>query len=100
MCRVAVSALLGRCEQGLVETTLRLGGERGSTQLMDRAKVCANCGIAIQWQPTIVVGKTYCCLGCAHGGPCECDYDNLPLPGAVNPIVHQPSESRPERGAG
>lgn len=43
--------------------------------------VCANCGIPIRWQPTVVDGKAYCCLGCAEGGPCECDYDHLPMPG-------------------
>jgi len=41
--------------------------------------VCANCGIEIRWQPTIVDGKTYCCWGCSQGGPCTCDYSNLPL---------------------
>jgi len=41
---------------------------------------CANCGIEIRWQPTIVNGKTYCCLGCSRGGPCTCDYRNLPSP--------------------
>jgi len=50
---------------------------------------CANCGIVIRWQPTILDGRIYCCLGCAQGGPCECDYDNLPPPGAVHPIVVQ-----------
>jgi hypothetical protein len=39
---------------------------------------CAKCGIRIRWQPTIVDGETYCCLGCAMGGPCSCDYSNLP----------------------
>jgi hypothetical protein len=46
---------------------------------MHPSLVCANCGITIDWQPTIVDGKVYCCPGCAQGGPCECDYDNLPL---------------------
>jgi len=49
--------------------------------------VCANCGITIGWQPTIVDNKTYCCLGCAQGGPCECDYDNLPQRGVVKAMV-------------
>jgi len=49
--------------------------------------VCANCGIAIRWQPTIVDGKAYCCPGCAQGGPCECDYDNLPQAGVMKAIV-------------
>jgi hypothetical protein len=42
--------------------------------------VCLNCGIPIRWQPTVIDGKVYCCLGCAAGGPCECDYDHLPMP--------------------
>ncbi len=40
--------------------------------------VCRNCGIEIEWQPVIVDRQPYCCLGCAHGGPCQCDYDRLP----------------------
>ncbi len=39
---------------------------------------CENCGILITWQPTVVDGQAYCCLGCAVGGPCSCDYSNLP----------------------
>jgi len=35
---------------------------------------CANCDIDILWPPTVVQGKTYCCTGCAAGGPCNCDY--------------------------
>ena len=61
-------------------------------------RLCANCGIVIRWQPTIVDGKAYCCLGCAYGGPCECDYENLPHPDDVNPMVHQPGGlSQPDR---
>ena len=41
--------------------------------------ICANCGIKIRWQPTIIEEKTYCCWGCSQGGPCTCDYSNLPL---------------------
>ena len=39
---------------------------------------CANCQIPIHWRPTIVDGKPYCCMGCAQGGPCDCDYRHLP----------------------
>jgi len=39
---------------------------------------CANCGIVITWQPTVVNGRTYCCVGCSRGGPCTCDYNRLP----------------------
>ena len=35
---------------------------------------CANCDIDILWPPTVAQGKTYCCTGCAAGGPCNCDY--------------------------
>jgi len=48
---------------------------------------CANCQIAIRWRPTIVNGKFYCCLGCAEGGPCTCDYSRLPKSGEVQAIV-------------
>ena len=42
---------------------------------------CANCGIEIRWQPTVVSETVYCCVGCSNGGPCTCDYDHLPRPG-------------------
>ena len=42
--------------------------------------VCANCGFEFNWQPTIVDGVAYCCIGCSQGGPCCCDYGNLPQP--------------------
>jgi len=35
---------------------------------------CANCDIEITWIPVISNGLTYCCSGCAQGGPCSCDY--------------------------
>jgi hypothetical protein len=59
---------------------------------MQQKKVCANCGIVIFWQPTLVDARIYCCPGCAQGGPCECDYDNLPKPGDVNAMVLQTSQ--------
>jgi hypothetical protein len=36
---------------------------------------CANCGVEIPWRPAFHRGKTYCCGGCAQGGPCYCSYD-------------------------
>ena len=56
---------------------------------MSQELVCANCGIVIVWQPTIVEGVSYCCPGCTQGGPCNCDYDNLPCSGKTQPIVLQ-----------
>ncbi len=49
--------------------------------------VCANCGIVFTWQPTVVDGRVFCCVGCANGGPCECDYSDLPHMGKVRSIV-------------
>jgi hypothetical protein len=49
--------------------------------------ICANCGILIRWQPTMVDGNLYCCLGCAQGGPCECDYGNLPRRDQISAMV-------------
>jgi hypothetical protein len=54
---------------------------------MRQQLVCENCGIVIHWQATIVDGADYCCPGCAKGGPCDCDYDNLPQPEDTNPMV-------------
>jgi hypothetical protein len=66
---------------------------------MDHELKCANCGISIRWQATLVEGRAYCCLGCAEGGPCLCDYDNLPPADEARPMVHQrgsgPWELRP-----
>jgi hypothetical protein len=42
--------------------------------------ICACCGIEFNWQPTIVDGVAYCCIGCSQGGPCTCDYSCLPQP--------------------
>ncbi|HHH42201.1 MAG TPA: hypothetical protein ENK56_09400 [Chloroflexi bacterium] len=48
---------------------------------------CANCGIPIRWEPTLVQGRTYCCPGCAQGGPCSCDYSRLPRRGEEAALV-------------
>ena len=38
---------------------------------------CANCEIEIRWPPVVTHGEVYCCEGCAEGGPCTCDYEQL-----------------------
>ncbi len=45
-----------------------------SDHVQHPAPHCANCDIEILWSPTIVQGKSFCCSGCASGGPCCCDY--------------------------
>jgi hypothetical protein len=58
--------------------------------------VCVTCGIAIRWRPTIVDTHIYCCLGCAQGGPCQCDYDNLPeLDEMEAMVLHTPQNPKP-----
>jgi len=54
---------------------------------MSHTLLCANCGIVIRWQPTVVDGQVYCCLGCSRGGPCTCDYSNLPQEGDSTAMV-------------
>jgi len=54
---------------------------------MDMEWICATCGIAVRWQPTIIDTKVFCCLGCALGGPCTCDYDRLPRESDHSAIV-------------
>lgn len=51
------------------------------------SRTCANCGIPIHWEPTLVDGLAYCCVGCAAGGPCTCDYGHLPQPGDFVSLV-------------
>jgi len=52
---------------------------------------CANCGIPIRWEPTLVQGRPYCCTGCAQGGPCSCDYSRLPRRGEEAALVQMSS---------
>lgn len=63
---------------------------------MEQELICACCGISIRWQPTLVEGKVYCCAGCAEGGPCQCDYDDLPEAGAPKPIVSLRTRDTPD----
>ncbi len=44
---------------------------------------CVNCDIEIAWPPTIANSQTYCCPGCAQGGPCTCDYSQHSDPDAL-----------------
>ncbi len=55
--------------------------------------VCANCGITIDWQATVIDGDVFCCLGCAQGGPCTCDYSNLPCLGECRAVVMSQSDT-------
>jgi hypothetical protein len=66
---------------------------------MPEETFCTCCGIGIHWQPTIVDGKLFCCLGCAEGGPCICDYDNLPKSGKPNELVIRPGPGYPMHDA-
>jgi hypothetical protein len=46
----------------------------GKSNAQRQVARCTNCDIEILWPPTVVQGKTFCCTGCAAGGPCNCDY--------------------------
>lgn len=53
---------------------------------------CANCEIEFQWSPTIVRERTYCCSGCASGGPCCCDYSQYHSVNISGIIHYEPDE--------
>jgi len=56
---------------------------------------CANCGIPFWWQPTVIDGRVYCCVGCSLGGPCTCDYEHLPTSSERLAMVHFPPQMPP-----
>ena len=59
--------------------------------------ICANCGFEFNWQPTIVDGAVYCCIGCSQGGPCTCDYGNLPQPDDRTALASIPQNDEKKR---
>jgi hypothetical protein len=59
--------------------------------------ICANCGFEFNWQPTIVDGVVYCCIGCSEGGPCTCDYGNLPQPDDRTALASVPQDDNRKR---
>ncbi len=36
---------------------------------------CASCEDRIIGSPVYRMDEAYCCIGCAHGGPCVCTYE-------------------------
>ena len=40
-----------------------------------RRGYCASCEILLTGQPVWFMDETYCCRGCAEGGPCMCSYE-------------------------
>jgi hypothetical protein len=61
-----------------------------------RRGYCASCDGVITGRPVYRMDEAYCCLGCAHGGPCICTYEqdladdgvnNLGLPFAVADVA-------------
>lgn len=40
-----------------------------------RRGYCASCEGTITGRPVYYMDEAYCCLGCAHGGPCMCTYE-------------------------
>ena len=82
------------CEASDTNTALAGVGAEGrevsgsaSAANTGRHPYCANCDIEILWPPTVVQGKTYCCIGCAGGGPCCCDY-SLYRSETISGVVH------------
>lgn len=40
-----------------------------------RRGYCASCDALLTGRPIYHMDETYCCLGCAQGGPCVCSYE-------------------------
>ena len=59
----------------------------GKSNALRQVVRCANCDIEILWPPTVVQGKTFCCTGCAAGGPCNCDY-SLYRSVTISGVIH------------
>ena len=72
-------------------------------------RVCDGCFAEFNWLPTEFEGQSYCCRGCADGGPCACTYGEPPI-GAIpesegalagqddqaeDPSPREPDQSRP-----
>jgi hypothetical protein len=38
--------------------------------------VCTTCELEIVGQATVRGGRSFCCAGCAIGGPCICSYES------------------------
>ena len=45
------------------------------TYASPRRGFCASCELLITGTPVYRMDESYCCLGCAQGGPCVCTYD-------------------------
>ncbi len=52
---------------------------------------CANCDIEILWPAVVVQDISYCCTGCAAGGPCTCDY-SLYRSVNISGVIHYGAE--------
>jgi len=66
-----------------------------------RRGYCASCELALSGRPVYFMDETYCCNGCAQGGPCVCTYEadlaedgvnGLGLPFAVSERVEKRDE--------
>ncbi|MEO5965279.1 MAG: hypothetical protein ABIR11_07420 [Candidatus Limnocylindrales bacterium] len=70
-----------------------------------RRGYCASCDLWITDRPVYRMDETYCCVGCAHGGPCICTYeqdvaddgvDHLGLPFVEAPSRVATGEAQPQ----
>ena len=50
----------------------------GTNSQPPEAPRCFNCEIEFAW-PAVsdARGASYCCIGCAQGGPCTCGYEEV-----------------------
>ena len=74
-----------------------------------RRGYCASCEMLLTARPVYHMDETYCCLGCAQGGPCMCSYevdlasdgvDHLGLPFMEQAVEIAPAPSPAKAPAG
>ncbi len=74
-----------------------------STAMGTAAQRCANCDIAFGW-PAVrgPTGQSFCCAGCAAGGPCTCAYDEVweRMASATRPADRSPAGAHVRQGGG
>jgi hypothetical protein len=74
-----------------------------------RRGYCAACDGVITGRPVYRMDEAYCCVGCAHNGPCVCSYeadlaedgvDGIGLPFAIEePVTIGAGQGEPVRVA-
>jgi hypothetical protein len=82
-------------EKGVIDVPHpRASGPQVATEDRREMSICATCELEVPWTPLQRGGKTFCCAGCAAGGPCTCSYDNFDPESSSVSIAHATLDAR------